>query len=90
MVETSVAADARNGLDGREPLTADSAAIGQNGASTLGGVPAQEAVLPFPADFGRLILPFHSSFLIRASEMILLAQKPRLNHPCSRKARDYQ
>jgi hypothetical protein len=43
----------------REPLTTNATAIGQSSLAALGGVAVQEAVLPLPADFRRLILAFH-------------------------------
>ena len=39
-----------NELDGRQPLAPNPAAVAQNGAAALGGVAAQEPVLPFAAD----------------------------------------
>ena len=47
-------------LNGRQPLAADAAAIGQDGFAALAGVAAQEAVLPLAADFRWLILALHN------------------------------
>jgi hypothetical protein len=40
-------------------MTSDATAIAQGGATALGGVPIQEAMLAFAPDFGWLILAFH-------------------------------
>jgi hypothetical protein len=40
-------------------MASDAAAIAQGGASALGGVAIQEAMLAFAPDFRRLILTFH-------------------------------
>ena len=62
-------------------LIADAAAVGQGGAPALGRIAVQKAVLPFPANFRWLILPFHdirqSHFRWRRPS----AQKPRRPSP---------
>jgi hypothetical protein len=61
--ETGVSAATRNQEQsgGGEPLASDPASVAQNRAPAFGSVPGQEAVLPFPANFGRLILSLHVS-----------------------------
>jgi hypothetical protein len=45
--------------NGSQPLATHPAPIGESGFAALGGITVQESVLPFAADFGRLILAFH-------------------------------
>jgi hypothetical protein len=51
-------------LHRRQPFAPDAAAIAQRGAPAFGRVAAQKAVLPFAADFRRLILSLHKSILL--------------------------
>ena len=61
--ETGVSAATRNRerSGGGEPLASDPASVAQDRAPAFGTIPGQEAVLPFPANFGRLILSLHVS-----------------------------
>ena len=52
--------------NGRQAFAAHAAAVAQRGAAALGGFAGEKSVLPFAADFRRLILAFHKSNLIRA------------------------
>jgi len=52
-------------LDRRQPLAPCAAAIAQDGAPTLARVPIEKSVLPFAADFRRLILSLHK-FVFRS------------------------
>jgi hypothetical protein len=49
------------GLYGRQAFAPNPAAVAQDGAPAAAGVAAQKSVLPFPANFRRLILSFHKS-----------------------------
>jgi hypothetical protein len=55
-------------LYGSETFAADAAAVAQRGASPPGPLAGQKAVLPFPANLGRLILTFHKFCPIGARE----------------------
>jgi hypothetical protein len=49
------------GLNGRQAFATDAAAVGQRGLAALARIAVEKPVLPFAADFRRLILAFHKS-----------------------------
>jgi hypothetical protein len=49
------------GSNGRQAFATDAAAIGQCGLAALARIAVEKPVLPFAADFRRLILAFHKS-----------------------------
>src|SRR5688572_25280486 len=64
---------ARAGLNRGQAFATHAAAIGKNGLPALGGITAQETVLPFPAHLRRLILSFHVGVKI-----VPASQKPQI------------
>jgi hypothetical protein len=48
-------------LDRREAVASDAAAVAQRGLAALARISVKKSVLPFAADFRRLILAFHKS-----------------------------
>jgi len=48
-------------LNRRQAFAALAAAVAQRGAAAFGGFAGKKPVLPFAADFRRLILAFHKS-----------------------------
>ena len=52
------------GLDRGQAFAAFAAAVAQRGAAAPGGFAGEKPVLPFPADFRRLILAFHKILII--------------------------
>jgi len=49
---------------GGQTFASDPSAVGQGGSPTFGGIAVQKTVLPFPANFRWLILPFHACCLV--------------------------
>jgi hypothetical protein len=49
------------GSNRRQAFAAHAAAVGQRGLAALAGIAVEKSVLPFAADFRRLILAFHKS-----------------------------
>jgi len=47
------------GSNGRQAFAADAAAVGQRGLAAPARMAVEKPVLPFAADFRRLILAFH-------------------------------
>jgi len=52
--------------DRRQAFAAEAAAVGEDGLAALGGIAVEKSVLPFAADFRRLILAFHKFRFVSA------------------------
>jgi len=56
------------GLNRRQAFASHAAAIGQRGFAALARIAVKKPVLPFAADFRRLILAFHKLFSVLPAE----------------------
>jgi hypothetical protein len=65
-----------HGSNRSQTFAAHAAAVAQDCPAALGGIAGQKAVLPFAANFRRLVLAFHKSVTIRSDGQAAKAATP--------------